>query len=569
MKKNNVSHTSFLLGVIAPALQIQWVLVIGFVISLLVSIFFIVVSDSRYPQESLFPNVSGILMAGFSYLFGSYLVKKYNIQTNITVRRGAWIVFLTWCIACTISSLYFVIAGFPDPNNIQNYSFIRRFVDGWYESMSGFTTTGSSILASVEVFPRSVLFWRSLTHWYGGMGIAYLSVTLWKSFIFKREPIINSEAESPNYVQYDSEKEAIVSGHDFLKVYIVLTTILALLLFVSGTFFRTQPYVHVYDNAFESINYAMSTLGTGGFGVHDASAGLLIFENGQRIIGGLRNPVSDWIIGLFMFFSGMNFGIWYLLLFKGNLKGVWANKEFKMYLAFCVLITVSIWYFLVKYNVYPSIWESLRYSLFNMASIVSTTGLANWDFHSWPAEAQGILFICYLIGGCVGSTAGGLKITRFIVSGTYLWNELKMLIVGNSYETFEVDGVTYSRHAAGLVTASIAVYYMIFLFGAIMLMVVSNAPVLPDGSVTKLDFSTAVASSIANLGNIGPAVAIGNVNAGPTGNYYSFSIIGKILMIILMFVGRIGVITFLMLFVTHRGEEHMKDSIAESHNKEL
>ncbi len=270
-----------------------------------------------------------------------------------------------------------------------------------------------------------------------------------------------------------------------------------------------------------------------------------------------------------MLFAGINFGIWYMFLIKRDIKSILKNAEFKWYMIFCASITVSIWAILVQYHVYPSIWEALRYSLFNMASIVSTTGLANWDFNSWPAEAQGILFICYLIGGCVGSTAGGLKITRYMISSKYMWNEMKMLILGREIGSFKIDGVTYSRHAAALVTASMAVYFLLFLFGAIALMIVSHAVVLPDGTRTELDFTSAIASSIANLGNIGPAVAIGTVNSGPTGNYYAFSTLGKVIMIVMMFIGRIGVLTFMMLFITHRGESHMKDSVAESRNKEL
>ena len=569
MPKKHISPTQFFLSVLAPALQIQWILGVGFSICILVSIAYLYLQDPRFPMENIWVNLAGLGMSVGSFALGSFLIKHFDIKNHISVRRGAWIVFLTWVLGCTISAIYFMLAGFPDPTNVEAYSWIRRFVDGWYESMSGFTTTGSSILASVEKFPRSVLLWRSMTHWYGGMGIAYLSVTVWKSFAFRREPIINAEAESPNYVEFKKETEAMQSGYDFLKVYSVLTIVLIALLYFSGIFFRTPSHIHWYDNAFEAVNYSMSIMGTGGFGVHDASSGLPVFENGQRIIGGLRNPVSDWICGIFMFFAGMNFGVWYLFLFKRDLKGILKNAEFKWYLIFCVTITVSIWFFLVQYNVYPTIWESLRYSLFNMASIVSTTGLANWDFNNWPAEAQGILFICYLIGGCVGSTAGGPKITRFLVAGRYLWNEIKTLIVGDHYGSFEIDGVVYTRHAAGLVTASMAIYYMIFLFGAIALMVLSHSPVLPDGTHTRLDFTSAIASSIANLGNIGPAVAIGTVNSGPTGNYYAFSTLGKVLMIFLMFIGRVGVLTFLMLFITHRGEAHMRQSVSESRNKEL
>jgi trk system potassium uptake protein TrkH len=198
-----------------------------------------------------------------------------------------------------------------------------------------------------------------------------------------------------------------------------------------------------------------------------------------------------------------------------------------------------------------------------MATIVSTTGLANWDFQSWPAEAQGILFICYLLGGCVGSTAGGLKVTRYIVASKYLYNELKLLLTGEAVEEFEVDGVTYNRHSAGLISATMTVYYMLFLGGAIALMVSDPVVHLVDGTTRNLDFTTAISSSIANLGNIGPAVALGSLNAGPTGNYFAFTEIGKIILIILMFVGRVGVLSVLSIFITKKGELNFRESVSE------
>lgn len=556
-------HTNFFLSVLAPALQLQYILGFGFLFTLVISLFYYFLNDARYPKENPWLIVLGMVLSFGSYFLGGYLIKVFTIKNHVSARRGAWIVTLVWFIACTISAIVFVAAGFPDPKRIEDFSLFRKFVDGWYESMSGFTTTGTSILPSVEAMPRGILMWRSLTHWFGGMGIAYLAVTLWKAFAFRRAYIINAEAEGPNIVEFDTEKEALQSGYDFLKAYILLTIILITLLAFSGAYFRSLPYLHWYDNAFESINYAVSTLGTGGFGIHDASEGLPVFENGQLIIGGLRNRVSDWIIGFFMFFSGMNFSLWYMLFFTKERKTIWENTELKVYLVFCTAIVLSIWYILVQHNVYPSIWEALRYSLFNMATIVSTTGLANWDFHTWPASAQGILFICYLVGGMVGSTAGGLKILRYVVSFRYLWNEIQNLILGKADRSFKVDGIRYDRHQAGLIAASMGLYYFIFLLGAISLMVFSATMVLPDGTKKSLDFSTAVGSSIANLGNIGPAVAIGNVNAGPTGNYFAFSEMGKIIMILLMYIGRVGILSFLMLFITARGEEQLKESIAE------
>lgn len=563
MKEQQYTPLTFFLSVCAPALQLQYILGFGYLAALLVSIFYYFVNDGLYPKEQPHLLVFAALLSFGCWLLGTELIRRFSIRNHLSLRRGAWIMALTWVIACTISAMYFVWSGFPIPDRVNDFSLLRRIIDGWYESMSGFTTTGASVLPSVEAFPRGMLFWRSITHWFGGMGIAYMAMTLWKTFMFKRGPIINAEAESPNHTDFHDEKEAIQSGVDFLKAYVVLTSALFVLLVISGLFFRETPYPTFHQNIYESLNYSMSTLGTGGFGIHDASEGLPIFEDGQLVIGGLRNKVSDWIIGIFMFFCGMNFGLWYLIIFKGKWREALENTELRIYFILCTLITVSIFYYLVKYNVYSSALESLRYALFNMATIVSTTGLANWDFHKWPAEAQGILFVAYLLGGCVGSTAGGLKVTRYIVAVKYLYNELRSLIVGEETPEFIVDGVTYTKHTAGLITATMTMYYLLFLGGAILLMVISPNLRMPDGTFLRLDFTTAIASSIANLGNIGPAVALGSINAGPTGNYFAVSDLGKVLLIFLMFVGRVGILSTFMLFITKRGEKAYYDSVPE------
>jgi trk system potassium uptake protein TrkH len=553
----------FLSSIIAPALIVQIAPAIGFFATYLVSVSYYFLKDSRFPIED--PNIPLIFTIINLILFGIglYFQKIYPPKENISLRRGAWIVFYVWLIACSISALYFVVNGFPVPNRADEFTFLRQFIDGFYESMSGYTTTGASILPSVEVFPRSLLFWRTLLHWIGGMGIVYMAITLWENFKSSRQAVINSEAEAHEIVYFSSQKEARDSGWSFLRAYALLSSILLILLFISGTFFRATPYQNWYDNAFDSVTHMFSTIGTGGFSTYDLSAGLPSkIEDGKIILGGLQNKVSEWILSFFMLFSGINFSLWYILFFSKNKKPFWKNTEHKVYWAYVLICTFGIVYFLWQNGTYQNFEQIFRYAFFNVASIVSTTGLANWDFTTWQNGAIGFLFVCYLVGSMVGSTGGGTKVIRFIVSYKHIKRQLVHLIYGKDHGHFVVDEIEYGSRKSALVVATIAIYFFIFILGAILLLVFSGNGVLPDGKISYLDFGTAIASSIANLGNIGPGIFYGGgFNIGPVGNYYAFSLSGKIILILLMYIGRVGVLAVIMLFLKSSGEERFFESV--------
>lgn len=555
------------LNIIIPSLQLQIAPVIGYAFCLLISCFYLFINDDKYIAEKPFVILFGFTASLIVFVIGQVLAKLYSEQQvdNKSLSRGAMIVIITWFIACTISALTFVVGGFPDPNNTENYTFFRKFVDGFYESMSGFTTTGSSILNDVEAFPRSLLMWRSVTHLLGGMGIAYIGLTILKKIFGKREEIINGEAETHIILSYKDEIEARESGFDFLKIYLLLTGVLILLLSISGYFFRQNSYDSWHANIYDSVYYSFSTMGTGGFAPYNASAGLNVTDTvtGKVFIGGLQNPASEWIIAFFMLFAGANLAIWFDLLYKKNWKVAYNNLELRVYLAIIGFLTLAIGLNLKFSNLGYTIEESFRYAFFNITTIISTTGLGNTDFALWPALSQGLLFVVYLTGGMVGSTAGGLKIIRFIVGFKYIWMEIRNLLLGLNRDRFEVDGVKYNRHNSGLIISTIFLYFLIFFSGLILIMVTSPQVVFADGTVKSVDFVSALSASIANLGNIGPAVAIGTVNAGPTGNYFAFSEVTKIVMILLMFIGRIGVLSVLLLFITSKGDKNLQ--LAEEH----
>ncbi len=563
-KDNLRNHIQGMLSVIVPALEIQIILALGFLITFFVSIFYYVVGDSRYVTEKPSHALIAIAVSMGCFLLGKLLRKIFTIKNSVDLKHGAFIILWVWIFACSISSMYFMLSGFPIPESAENFSLVRKFIDGFYESMSGFTTTGTSILPSVEVFPRSVIFWRSLTHWIGGMGIAFMAVTLWRGFKTRRSEIINSEAESPHIVVYKSEQDAITSGKDFLKIYGTLSIICLVLLLISGALFRVTPYEAWYDNAFDASTMMFGTMGTGGFGVYDTSVGLMkTLPDGSKIIGGLQNPTSEWIIAFFMAFSAMNMVLWFFAFFKKKPGAMFRNMEFRAFWAFVIFSTLSIWGVLMSTGHAGTLWDNLRYAFFSVTTIVSTTGYANVDFAVWPAAAVGILFLSYLVGGSVGSTGGGLKFLRFVVLYKYCKQQLQNLIHNQNQSSFVVDGVKYDVRSAGLIITNIVIYFLIFFAGAVLLLVTSSVLHFSSGEIATLNVETAFTTSIANLGNIGPALVNGIANDGPTGNYSAFSEVGKSIMAVLMFIGRVGVLTVVMFFIKRISERDIKNAHIE------
>lgn len=550
----------------ALALQTQISLAIGLGFCVATSYFFVLANDPRYPVEQPWILWTGFLLSLGCYYVGKVAMRKQKDLMHITLKDGAIVVLLTWLFATCISTSVFVLAGFPIPSRMEDFSLLRRIVDGVYESISGFTTAGGSILPSVESFPRSILMWRSMTHLLGGMGMAFLAVTILAKFPGRRAAILNGEAEGPNETRFDNEQDARTAGYDFLKIYLVLNGLMIIFLVLAGIFGRMHPYEHMYDNVFDAINHTFSSMGTGGFGVYDESVGLPVATDSGIIIGGLENPAAEWIITIFMLIAGGNLSLWYILFFRcPHWRQVLRSTELRAYAGFVSVITFGIWLVLMQHEYYPTALDTFRYALFNVATIISTTGLGNTNFHLWPAGAIGLLFLVYFAGGMVGSTAGGPKIARYVIVFRFMWVQMQNLLFGRHISRFTIDGVTYDTKSASLVTMNVLLYFLIFMVGAIGIMIASPLGIFPDGSTKSIDLITGLTASIANLGNIGPTAALGNIDAGPAGNYFAFSVGAKLIMSLLMMIGRVGVFTFLILFISRIGLREIDESVAVQH----
>lgn len=474
------------------ALRLQFVLGLWFLTVAVVSVVYWLIGDARFAVEvPLIPLMFSIASFVLSYLWYRWL-RRMDAIAHLRIRDGIMIVAFTWIVACMISAIYFVMYGFPDP--AWSFEWYRMFIDGFFESMSGFTTTGSSILLSVEIFPRSLLYFRSLMHWIGGMGIAFMSATVVRELIVERETILNAESEWPNYTTFKDESQAVMAGRDFFKAYGLLTAVMLVLMIVACVWFRQVPYVHWYDAIYDAINYTFSVMGTGWFGTYDTSAGLpLVQQAWWYIIGGLQNPVAEWIMAIFMVVAGMNFGVFYSLIFTKIWWRSLRNRELQWYLwvvwAATLWITAVLW----DHQYYVGgLWETLRYALFSVASIISTTGLANRDFTLRPTAAISLLVIVYLTWWCVWSTAGWLKILRFQVIYAYM-RQIARKIANNEYmskatEMFYIDGIWYSGKIAALILMTIVIYVICVMAGSLIIMM--------DDLV---DFGTAFAVSLASI----------------------------------------------------------------------
>jgi trk system potassium uptake protein len=396
------------------------------------------------------------------------------------------------------------------------------------------------------------------------MGMAYLAITLIRRFSVTKGNIINAEAETPNLVEFENESEASESGFDFLKIYTLLTLVLFVLLVISGVYFGSKGYEKWYDNIFDAWIHTLGTMGTGGFSNYNSSVGLPITVDGVTMAGGLQNKVSEWIIGIFMMFAGSNLSLWYILVFKfKNWRNVFKSRELQVYLSVVGFLSLVIATSLYFDKSGSNFFDSLRYAFFNVNTVMSTTGFGTADFTKWPPIAQGLLFVCYLVGGMVGSTSGGLKLSRFMVLFRLSVAEIRGLITGKFSSHFTLDGVKYDLRSATLVVINMVLYYILFLVGGILILASSSVVTYVDKSTSSVDFTSAFTASIATLGNIGPAIAVGAVDAGPNGNYFAYSESAKLIMTLLMFVGRVGILTFVVIFMSNLGQKNIEASIPE------
>lgn len=412
-------------------------------------------------------------------------------QKEMFAREGFVIVALSWVMFSLIGCLPFIISGA-----------IPSFVDAFFETVSGFTTTGASILNDVEVLSYSLKFWRCFTNWIGGMGILVFMLALTPLTGGSSVHILRAESTGPTVEKMTPKLSTTAKRLYFIYVGITLLQIVLL------TF--DMPL-------FDAIVNSLATAGTGGFSTFNDSIGHY-------------SAYSQVIIGIFMYVFGINFSLYYLAIIGKPLQAL-KNEELRVFGAL-VLVSVSvITGDLMLHGVFDSFGENLRHSFFQVGTIISTTGFATADFNLWPELSKTLLVLLMFFGSCAGSTAGGMKISRIIIAFKAVLHDLHMMIHPRSVKSVRLNGKVVGEEVVNRTVRFLLCYLMIF---AASVVVVSL-----DGKSFTTNF-TAVA---ATLNNIGPGLDI----VGPTGNFASFSVLSKVVLTLDMLIGRLEVFPMLLL----------------------
>ena len=443
-----------------------------------------------YYNESIWPLLSSSLITIFVGL-PVFLLTKKNDRKNVGKREGYLIVALTWVTISVFGTLPFLFSGS-----------ISSYTDAFFETISGFTTTGATILENIEVLPKNILYWRAMTHWIGGMGIIVLTVAILPFLGIGGLQLMI--AEMPGITPDKLHPRITETAKRFWGIYVIFTLLEIGLLWLGEM------------NFFESVCHSFATMATGGFSTRNASIAAF-------------GPYSQYIIVIFMFLAGTNFTLHYFSLHR-QFKKVISNEEFRVYFWIVAALTVFIALGLfLSENLSPE--NSFRYSLFTVTSILTTTGFVTTDYSLWPSFLWMLIFAIMFIGGSAGSTGGGVKIIRILLLIKNSLLEMKRSIHPHAIIPVKYNKKSVSQQLIFNVMAFFLIYFIIFSVGTLVL------------SMFNYDFKTAIGASIATLGNIGPGIG----GVGPDDNYAFFNVPSKWILSFLMLLGRLELFTILIV----------------------
>ena len=424
-------------------------------------------------------------------VIGFILEKTTKSNESIYAKEGLAIVGLAWIFLSVFGSLPFIISGE-----------IPNVINAFFETVSGFTTTGATILEDVEVMSKGILFWRSFTHWIGGMGILVF-ILAFSSQQNSRNMFI-MKAESPGHKVGKLVSRVKYTARILYLIYITLTIIEIVFLAFK------MPI-------FDSIVHAFGTAGTGGFSIKNSS------------IAFYQSVYIETVITVFMILFGINFTLFYLIII-GNIKSVLKSEELKWYLGIIFIAILII--FFNTYNIYNSFNETLRHSSFQVASIITTTGYSSFNFNNWPGLSKTILIILMFIGACAGSTGGGMKISRIVIYFKIAIREIRQSIFPRQIRPITFEKKPIDELTRNGVTSYLTAYIFLFIIATLVI------------SIEGKDLVTNFTAVAATINNIGPGLEI----VGPMGNFSSFSNLSKITFSIVMLAGRLELFPILILF---------------------
>lgn len=448
---------------------------------------------SLYYQSN---DITAILISGIgTALLGSLLwfFIKTDPDEDISKRDGYLIVTLGWVASSLVGTLPYLIHGS-----------IPSFTDAFFETMSGFTTTGASILKDIEAVPPGLLYWRSMTHWLGGMGIIVLSLAILPILGIGGMQLFQAEVAGPSKDKI--HPRVTETAKRLWGIYLVLT-IAEVILLLFGKM-----------NLLDAICHSFGTLATGGFSTKNLS---VAYYNSAYI---------EYVIIIFMFLSGTNFTLHYFAL-KGKLFNYFKDDEFRFYFFFVILIVTSAALYLIIHNSQTT-ESAFRDSAFSIISILSSTGFVTVNYESWAKFFPEIFLILLLMGACAGSTSGGVKIIRYELLIKNSLNELKKLLHPNAVIPARHNGKAVSNEIVSKIAAFVMLYMIIFIVASVIL------------SIIGLDLSSSMGAVAACLANIGPGLG----TTGPSTNYSNVPDFGKWVLSIVMLLGRLELFTIIVLF---------------------
>jgi trk system potassium uptake protein len=420
-----------------------------------------------------------------------FLLTRNHDHRNIGKKEGYIIVTLTWVSISAFGALPFYL-----------YHTIPTYTDAFFETISGFTTTGATVLTDIEAISKGLLFWRSMTHWLGGMGIIVLTLAIL--------PVLGVGgmqlfvAEAPGTTPSRLHPRIAETAKRLWGIYVLFTLLQTMLLMLGGM------------NLFDALNHAFSTMATGGFSTKNDSIASF-------------SPYIQYVIILFMILAGTSFSLHYFAL-KGQLDKVFKNEEFRFFISTMAIFTaiISVTIFLTSQFGYE---KAFRDSLFQVVSIVTTTGFISADYLQWKGSLWFLIFLLMFAGGCIGSTGGGIKMIRHLVLLKNVRLEFKRLIHPMAVIPVRINGKTIPTE----IIHNFLAFFMIY-----MISIAVGSAVM---AIIGLDFVSAVGATVATLGNIGPAIG----SVGPVDNYAHIPMVGKWVLSFLMLLGRLELFTVLLL----------------------
>ena len=439
-----------------------------------------------------------------STAIGGLLWWVFKPDEEVHMREAFLIVGSTWLVVSIIGALPFWIGGVLD-----------SFADAVFESMSGFSTTGATVFGGVREdgivnsklvdLPKSILFWRSLTHWLGGMGIIVLTIAILPLLGIGGMQLFQAETTGPTADKLTPRVQE--TAKILWLVYTGLTAVLFILL-----------WAHPSMDWFEAINHAFSTLATGGFSTHDQS------------IAAFNSVYIEIVLTIFMFLAGISFAL-HFRLFRGDFGRFFENRELRFYTYIVLISTLSISGFLYFHNDF-SLFDSIRYSSFQVVSIITTTGYGSNDYELWPFFAEFIILALFFAGGCAGSTAGGIKMIRWIIMLKNNLREINVIVHPKAIMPIRVGNIVIDPAVQRSILSFFVFYILMILLGAMLL------------TLTGEDVVSSLTASLSCIGNIGPAFGV----YGPSENYAIMNDLGKWVMVFQMMIGRLELFTILVIF---------------------